>query len=153
MHDTITLRNARVEELATAAEFWIEMYEEAGLWKRADFAAGWERRFVEYFAERMEHGEAQFTVALHDDRIVGTAGALVADGYPAVLHRIRFGYIFGVRVEPEFRGRGLATSLTRDAITFLKSLKCRRIRLHASKMGRPVYERLGFIPTNEMQLA
>ena len=153
MRDTITLRTARADELATAAEFWIEMYEEAGIWKRADFAAGWERRFIEYFAQRIDQGEAQFTVALQNDRIVGTAGALVADGYPVVISSLRFGYIFGVRVVPEFRSRGVATALTREAIAFLKSLNCRRIRLHASSMGRPIYERLGFVPTNEMQLA
>ncbi|MGZ3505938.1 MAG: GNAT family N-acetyltransferase [Vulcanimicrobiaceae bacterium] len=77
------------------------------------------------------------------ERIVGTAGALVRDGYPTAIHGIRTGYIFGVRVEPAYRGNGIATRLTRA---------CIEIRLHASDAGRPIYERLGFSPTNEMRL-
>ena len=120
---------------------------------RGRFCAGWRDRYQQYFAERITTGEARLFVALDGDRIIGTAGAMLADGYPTVVHGLRFGYIFGVRVVPEVRGRGIATQLTRETIQCLRSLNCDRIRLHASKMGRPIYERLGFVPTNEMTLA
>ncbi|MGZ3522556.1 MAG: GNAT family N-acetyltransferase [Vulcanimicrobiaceae bacterium] len=86
------------------------------------------------------------------ERIVGTAGALVRDGYPTAIHGIRTGYIFGVRVEPAYRGNGIAARLTRACIEFLREIECIEIRLHASDAGRPIYERLGFSPTNEMRL-
>jgi hypothetical protein len=34
----------------------------------------------------------------------------------------------------------------------LAARRIRRVVLHASDQGRPLYERLGFVPTNEMRL-
>ena len=154
MQDTFTLRAARSSaEFYVAAEFWGAMYEEAGILNTADFVKDWRERYVAYFEQRVAQGEARIIVAIDQEHIVGTAGALLADGYPAAIHGLRFGYIFGVRVDPAYRGKGLATALTRETIAFLQSLNCRRIRLHASNMGRPIYERLGFVATNEMGLA
>lgn len=152
MQDTIAVRAAGAGELPVCAAFWIAMFEEAGILHESEFPEDWRERFVRYFSERIALGEARYFIALEKNQIVGTAGAMLGDGYPVTVHGLRFGYIFGVRVEPHYRGRGLATALTREAIAFLKDLKCRRIRLHASPLGRPIYERLDFVPTNEMQL-
>lgn len=152
MLDTTTTRPGRPEDLPTVAAFWMAMFEEVGILNTAEFSPGWERRFVEYFTQRIAAGSAHFALAVDGGRIVGTAGAMIVDGYPSAIHGLKFGYIFGVRVEPEFRGRGLATALTQDAAAFLRRSDCRRIRLHASTTGRPIYERLGFVPTNEMEL-
>jgi ribosomal protein S18 acetylase RimI-like enzyme len=152
MTSTLTLRPAAPADLPICADFWLAMFEEVGLYRNADFSPQWRERFVEYFSRRIAAGEARYTLALDGDRIVGTAGAMLADGYPVIIHGLRFGYIFGVRVEPAYRGRGLAASLTREAIAFLRSRGCIRIRLHASNAGRSIYERLGFTPSNEMQV-
>lgn len=128
------------------------MYEEAGIWKESDFAAGWRLRFVDYFSRRILADDVRYFVAIGGKRIIGTAGAMVLD-YPAFVSRLRFGYVFGVRVDPAFRSTGIATSLTRETIAYLKEKNCRRVRLHASPAGRPVYERLGFVATNEMALS
>jgi hypothetical protein len=40
----------------------------------------------------------------------------------------------------------------RSVLAALAERKVRRIVLHASDYGRPLYERLGFVPTNEMRL-
>ena len=37
-------------------------------------------------------------------------------------------------------------------LTTMTERKVRRIVLHASDHGRRLYERLGFVPTNEMRL-
>lgn len=152
MEQTISLRDASAADLDACATFWIAMYEEMGLFKDADFLPGWRLRFSEYFERRIAGGEARISLAVDDTGIIGTAGAMLADGYPAVIHGLNFGYIFGVRVEPAYRGQGLATALTRRSIAFLQQLECRRIRLHASAAGRPIYERIGFVGTNEMEL-
>jgi len=128
------------------------MYAEIGIFREADFEPGWRERFVRYFEARTAASEAQYFVACDGDRVVGTAGALIRDGYPSVIHGVRFGYILGVYVDPEFRSLGIAKRLTQDAIAFLRSAGVRNIRLHASKAGRPIYEKIGFTPTNEMQV-
>jgi ribosomal protein S18 acetylase RimI-like enzyme len=128
------------------------MFEEVGKHREADFVAGWRDRFVAYFTREITAGDAAYYVALDGERIVGTAGALLTTGYPADIHGIRSGYIFGVHVDPQYRGRGLATRLTEHAVKFLEERNPWAIKLHASPFGRPIYEKMQFTPTNEMQL-
>jgi ribosomal protein S18 acetylase RimI-like enzyme len=60
--------------------------------------------------------------------------------------------ILNVYVEPAWRRRGVAEALKRSVLSALAEPKVRRIVLHASDDGRRLYERLGFVPTNEMRL-
>lgn len=64
----------------------------------------------------------------------------------------RRAYIYNVYVYPEFRRRGLATRLTQEILAYCRAQGLRLVWLHASEQGRPVYEALGFAPTNEMKL-
>jgi uncharacterized protein (DUF849 family)/ribosomal protein S18 acetylase RimI-like enzyme len=60
--------------------------------------------------------------------------------------------ILNVYVEPDCRRRGVADALMRSVLSALAERNVGRIVLHASEEGRRLYERLGFVPTNEMQL-
>ena len=57
-----------------------------------------------------------------------------------------------VHVEKAFRRRGIGKLLTNTAIDYLKSINCTKAVLHASPQGKPVYENLNFIPSNQMHL-
>lgn len=67
-----------------------------------------------------------------------------AEGHQAV--------IINVFTEPEWRRKGLAGLLIDQIIQWSREQKLDRLLLHASEQGRSVYDRLGFIPTNEMSL-
>jgi GNAT superfamily N-acetyltransferase len=60
--------------------------------------------------------------------------------------------ILNVYVERAWRRRGVAGALMRTMLAALDERGIRRIVLHASDQCRHLYERLGFIPTNEMRL-
>jgi GNAT superfamily N-acetyltransferase len=60
--------------------------------------------------------------------------------------------VLNVYVEPTWRRRGVAERLMRAVLDTLAARSISRIVLHASDDGRRLYERLGFQPTNEMQL-
>jgi len=60
--------------------------------------------------------------------------------------------IVNVYTEPEWRRRGLAALLIKRAIEWSREQGIESVVLHASDEGRAVYERLGFIATNEMRL-
>jgi len=74
----------------------------------------------------------------------GSAGGGVELGPEAI--------VLNVYVEPAWRRRGVGEALMRSVLTALAERKVRRIVLHASDDGRRLYERLGFVPTNEMRL-
>jgi ribosomal protein S18 acetylase RimI-like enzyme len=60
--------------------------------------------------------------------------------------------VLNVYVDPAWRRRGVGEALMRSLLTALAGRAVRRIVLHASDDGRRLYERLGFVPTNEMRL-
>jgi ribosomal protein S18 acetylase RimI-like enzyme len=60
--------------------------------------------------------------------------------------------VLNVYVEPAWRRRGVGEALMRAVLEALAARGVRRIVLHASSHGRRLYERLGFVPTNEMRL-
>jgi len=146
------IRPGTISELDRFADFWLAMFEENRNVAESDMVRDWRTRFRRYLERRILENEARFFVAVEEGAIIGAAGALVADGYPFVVHGIRRGYVFGVRVDPTRRKRGIATRLTQEAIAYLRGVGCGLVRLHASPFGRPIYERLGFRPTNEMEL-
>ena len=51
------------------------------------------------------------------------------------------------------RRRGLARRLMETMLEWCRAEGMRFLYLHASDDGRPLYESLGFTPTNEMRLA
>lgn len=61
--------------------------------------------------------------------------------------------VLNVYVQPAWRRRGIAETLMREVLQSLAARGVRRVVLHASDEGRRLYERLGFVPTNEMQLS
>jgi GNAT superfamily N-acetyltransferase len=63
----------------------------------------------------------------------------------------RHAIIINVFTEPEWRRRGVATLLIQRIIAWARTERLDRLVLHASDEGRAVYERLGFIQTNEMR--
>lgn len=146
------MREARIAELPAIANHWIAMFEEVGKHRESEFDPDWRERFVRFFTAEIERGDAAYFVAIDGEQIVGTAGARMTDGYPAAIHGVSNGYVFGVHVDTRYRGKGIATMLTQRAIDFLKARNPWAIRLHASRFGRSIYEKLGFAPTNEMQL-
>ena len=59
--------------------------------------------------------------------------------------------IQNVYTEPEWRRRGLAALLIKRILDWTREQGIDSVVLHASDAGRAVYERLGFIQTNEMR--
>jgi len=59
-------------------------------------------------------------------------------------------WIAMVLVDPAARGQGIGTALMRQALAFLEERGVRCVRLDATPLGRPIYERLGFVAQYEL---
>jgi len=121
-----------------------------------------ERATASYLRDAMPRGEYVAWVAERPDAeppILGGAGVQLR----SILPRPRPGsedlelgpeaIVLNVYVESSWRRRGVATTLMRALLTELAARDIRRIVLHASDEGRGMYERLGFVATNEMRLS
>jgi GNAT superfamily N-acetyltransferase len=94
--------------------------------------------------------------------IIGGAGVALHDVLPHPLARStdevriaegRHGIILNVFTEPEWRRRGVAALLLGRIIDWARVERLDRLVLHASQEGRALYERAGFVATNEMRFA
>jgi GNAT superfamily N-acetyltransferase len=70
-------------------------------------------------------------------------GPTIREGHHAI--------IINVFTEPEWRHRGAAKLLIETIIGWSREQNLDRLVLHASDAGRGLYEKLGFIATNEMR--
>jgi GNAT superfamily N-acetyltransferase len=61
------------------------------------------------------------------------------------------GLIMNVYIEPTWRRRGIAEAMMREILAWAPAHGIVRVSLHASDAGRPLYERMGFLATNEMR--
>lgn len=59
--------------------------------------------------------------------------------------------VLNVYTEPAWRRRGLAAILMQRVLDWASANGVKSLVLHASDSGRPLYEKLGFVPTNEMR--
>ncbi len=64
----------------------------------------------------------------------------------------RRGYLLNFYVAPSHRGQGLARRLLKLTVEEADRRGIGVVTLHASKYGRPLYERSGFRQSNEMML-
>jgi GNAT superfamily N-acetyltransferase len=98
-------------------------------------AADWER-----FLEASPQG---CSVAEHEGRVCGTATTISFEN--------RFAWIGMILVDPEYRSQGIGTKLLERAIEYLDDLRITTIKLDATPQGKPLYEKLGFVPEYEIE--
>lgn len=106
------------------------LYELAGL-------VGWNQT-LEDCAFLINSPECRMICVEEGNEVIATAGAPVYDDV---------GFINMVIVHPDYRKRGIATSMIRF---FLENLKVRTFRLHATPAGSCVYGKIGFVTTRTM---
>ncbi|HTE68982.1 MAG TPA: GNAT family N-acetyltransferase, partial [Actinomycetes bacterium] len=117
------IRSARPDDLARLGP----LYERAGF---GAHLAG----VVEFARARLD---GEVVVAEADGDLAGVAAGALFGGT---------GWIGGVGVAPDHRRAGLGAALTQSIIEFLEARAATTILLHATALGRPIYERLGFVP-------
>jgi GNAT superfamily N-acetyltransferase len=59
------------------------------------------------------------------------------------------GYVMNMYTLPEWRGRGIASRLLQIIIAEMRGRRAGRLWLHATLIGRPIYETNGFTPVNQ----
>jgi len=76
-------------------------------------------------------------VCEEDGLLAGTAATICFDR--------RVAWIGMILVHPDFRGRGIATSLMQASMDYLRDRGMETVKLDATDAGRPVYLKLGFV--------
>ena len=109
--------------------------------------------FEPWVRERLTDGRYIGLFLEEENSLLAACGIFFGDFPPHFLdpNPIR-AYLLNFYTAPEARGRGLATQLLQHAVDECRKANVRVITLHASKFGRPIYEKFGFTQNNEMIL-
>jgi GNAT superfamily N-acetyltransferase len=150
----LTIRRATAADSAVLAELIVLMYESMSLdvsdreWQAA-LPAWYERRF-----STQPDTFAAF-VATSGDRIGGGCTAWTLDSLPrpGSSPSGRRGYVAGMYVHSDWRGHGVARQLLSAALDWCRTAGCDLAELHATKMGAPLYETVGFESTAAYRLS
>jgi GNAT superfamily N-acetyltransferase len=151
--NTIQIREAGLSEDALIAQHFYQMWQDNQV-PATSIQPNWEEITIQFIEQARHNLFYKAFIAEIDQQVVGsTSCQLFAGLYPHILtDEVRkYGYIWGVYVEPAYRRQGIAKQLTQTAIDYLKDLGCTQTILHASPLGLPVYQSLGFVSSNEMR--
>jgi GNAT superfamily N-acetyltransferase len=154
MSDNILIRLATVDDAAVIVHQRHAMFFDMGHTDPAALEA-MDASFAPYVARGLRDGSYRGWLAqTGDGRIVAGAGLIVHEwpSRPADPAQPRRAYILNVYTESEFRGRGIARRIMAEIVAWCRAQGFWAVMLHASEFGRPLYESMGFEPTNEMRL-
>jgi len=151
-HPPLTIREATPADIPDILRQRRAMYEDMD-YKDSDALTAMVRVSAAYLAKAMTDGSFHAWLASAGERVVG-GGAIIVSPWLAHPYDLecRRASILNVYTDREFRRRGIARQLMQTMIAWCRRQGFARVDLHASKDGRPLYESLGFEPSNEMRL-
>lgn len=150
----INIRQACLDDLDLLVQLRVALLEEIG-----DFTGVTAKEAVteanrNYLADNMQTGDFLSWVAEIDGNIVGTSGLTFWKKPPTYKSLTGLeAYIMNMYTLPEWRGKGIAIALLQEIIRFVRTTDVKRIWLHATNAGKPIYEKERFVvPPNELEL-
>jgi ribosomal protein S18 acetylase RimI-like enzyme len=152
-----SIRRGTVDDARVVALHRVRMMAEIGPLPGPDAARLLEET-ERWFVDGIPRGDYRAWLAeTDDDEVIAGVGVHLRPIIPrpaprgGVLSGLQ-GLVVNVWVEPAWRRRGIAEALMHELIADAQSTGLASLVLHASDAGRPLYERLGFLATNEMRL-
>ncbi len=148
----MAIRAATAAAAAELTRLRLAMHRELGDLPGGADPAPQEEAIRRYFQETLPTGEFRAWVAEHtaSGHLVACSGLVLYRRPPSRRNLSGWeGYVMNMYTDPAWRGLGLATALLGECVSHARSqTPARRIRLHATAAGRPIYERAGFVLAN-----
>ena len=149
----VTTRPVSLGDLDLICRHREEMFRASNAPARSDEVLGaMTRSFRVWIEPRLRDGSYFGYIAEEDGAVVAGIGLMIIDWPPHPSHpnEDKRGYVLNVFVEPSRRKRGLATRLMRLGEAEITRRGVSFAILHATRMGRPLYEQTGWTQTVEM---
>ena len=162
MPDRFVVRKALPSDASVIARHRAEMFADMGQLPPALYQQLVDRS-VEYLREALASGEYVGWLAAVEGTsdIIAGAGVQLRRIMPRPItfdERSRIapgseGIVLNVFTEQSWRHKGVARLLMQHVLEWARTASLDRLVLHASDDGRALYERLGFVASNEMRFA
>ncbi len=152
MSDDVLIRQATPDDISALLRHRQGMYEDMGYNDPAALSA-MVSTCRPYLAAALANGTLRAWLACAGEQIVA-GGVVLISPWPSHPYdgQCRRATILNMYTDPPFRRQGIARRIMQTMIDWCRKEGFVRVDLHASEKGRPLYESLGFEPTNEMRL-
>lgn len=154
MNFEFNIRKATVQDIEEIIRLRLELFKELGEVQSEQEEACVATATRKYLEEALSNNEFISFLALSNDKVISVSG-MVLFKRPPYLDNLKGleAYIMNMYTVPQYRGQGLARKLLENCIEECKKIGVKRIWLHASDDGIPLYKKLGFsFKDNEMEL-
>lgn len=143
-----TLRQATPDDAETIAAQRVSMFCETRP-VAADVEVSLRATLPDLLRGTLESGQYVGWLVEHDSAgVIAGAGVMIRWQLPRTETLVPCeALIVNVYVAPEHRRQGLARRMMDIALKWAREQGIERVALHASSMGRPLYEALGFVPS------
>jgi GNAT superfamily N-acetyltransferase len=144
-------------EISTLVRHHLRMFEDI-----------WEKKGISFPKEVGDKISASYNLKLRTELNSGSCsawigmsdGSIVSSGAVSIVSYVpnpndtsgKVAFVHSIYTEKEFRNQGFASSITRKAIQFCRDEGVGRVYLFASADGRPVYEKEGFVPVDNLMV-
>jgi GNAT superfamily N-acetyltransferase len=149
----LTTRPICADDLELVCRHREEMFRESNVPGRTDdILKAQTDHFRPWLATRLDDRTYFGWIVEDGGKPVAGIGLMIIDWPPHPSHpaQDKRGYVLNVFVEPSYRKRGIAEMLMGMAEGEFARRGVAFLMLHATAMGRPLYERLGWAATSEM---
>jgi len=154
-HDAIRIRLATRDDAEVIAGHRVSMFTDMGTLPAGADVEALRRAVAAYLRDAID-SEYFGWLACAGDVVVGGCGMQLRRILPRLSRGGAVidveGIILNVYTGAAWRRRGIAEELVRACLAWARERGVERIVLHASPEGRRLYEKLGFVQTNEMRL-
>lgn len=139
----IHIRKATRDDIKTIIHHRIEMIRSMG-WPE-DMISATETATHKFLQEPWDPN-IECYLATYGEQVVGGCAVSFCIAYPSARNPSgKFAYLYNMFVEPEYRGRGIATSLVRYITQLCRERGIEKMTLNDTKMSKGIYEKEGFV--------
>ena len=151
--DTITYRMATVDDIELLTRTRIDFIRDVHKDMTDEQASVLLANNKSYFEKTLRDGTFAAYLAFDGNTLAATSGVNFYNCPPSLKNLTgKTAYISNMYTLPEYRGRGIATRLFDMIVCESRKNGCGFVSLHATDMGRPIYEKYGFsTPNGDME--
>lgn len=151
--DNIVIRQATVADISDLVRLRRMMFEAMGFDNPTQLDAA-DSAAADFFTEAIPDEKFFGWLAIMPNGEVAASGGVTIDHHPPGPTNLsgQIGYIMNLVTIPRYRRRGIARHIMQTMLKWLADRGVSTIALHVTEVGRPLYEELGFVDSNEMRL-
>ncbi|MFV0399486.1 MAG: GNAT family N-acetyltransferase [Oscillospiraceae bacterium] len=151
---SIQYRRAGISDLDNLVAIRVKVLKAANLLPDNADLSEVESESRDYYSHSLADGSHIAYLVYDGDKIVGAGGMSLYRVLPTCHNPSgRKAYIMNMYTDPDYRRRGIGRKLLDLLVQAVREEGISYISLEATEMGRPLYEKYGFIPLeNEMYL-